>query len=75
VGGKEGQEVMDTEGTLHITEGKSSVMESGTSTGMDEGITVVTLGEIEAGTKEETEIETSCRPDRALIRCKAAAPT
>ena len=66
---------MDTEGTLHTTEGKSSVMESGTSTGMDEGITVVTLGKIEAGTREGTKDETLHGPDGVLIRCQAAAPS
>src|SRR5882724_7376594 len=58
-----------------ITKGESSVMESSTSTGMDEGITVVTLGEIGAGTREETEDETSHGPDGVLIGCEAAAPT
>jgi len=42
-----------------ITEGESSVMESSTSTGMDGGITGVTLGEIEAGTQDGTKDETS----------------
>ena len=42
-----------------VTEDESSVMESGTGTGKDGGITVVTLGEIEAGTQEETEDVTS----------------
>ena len=58
-----------------ITEGESSVMESGTSTGMDGGITMVTLGEIEAGTQVGTEGETSHGPDGVLIRCEAEALT
>ena len=58
-----------------ITGGESSVIESGTSTGMDEGIKVVTLGEIRAGTREETEDETSHRPDGVLIGCEDTALT
>ena len=58
-----------------VTKGESSVRESSTSTGMDEGITVVTLGDIKAGTREETEDETLCKPDGVLIGCKATAPT
>jgi len=42
---------------------------------MDGGVTVVTLGEIEAGTQEETEDVTLQGPDRVLIRCKGVALT
>ena len=48
-------------------------MESSTSTGMNGGITVVTLGEIEAGTQDGTEDETSKGHDRGLIGCKGMA--
>ena len=60
---------------LDVTEGESSVMESGKSTGRDGGVTVVTQGKIEAGTRDETEDETLHGHDRVLIGCEATAPT
>ena len=51
------------------------MMVSSTSTGMDGGITVVTLGEMGAGTQEETQDETSQGHNGVFIGCKGTALT
>ena len=67
VGTKEGQGVMDTEGTL-----QRENHQQGNQVQAQVWIKVSQFG---AGTREETEDETSRRPDRVLIRCVTSCNT